>query len=213
MHGPVHPPNPCAGLSHLPVHIDIPGVTPEVPKPTTSAGHGLKVEAMVILHLHSPNIVIPLNTSTLDEGPQNKFVDDEGKEHASLTAAEMVKQLEQHLLPAIPRRHSRPPILMMDLDSAHYSKLTRKFCEAQGIHATYLPAHSPDLSPLDSHMFGVARNRYQREHPTPDASWSIRSRRFLEILRDVDSLAHITSWDKKLDGVVKARGYRARKSR
>lgn len=200
--------SPCTGLTNMPMHIDVVSMTPHVSKPNTSGQHKVKVDAMVFVHLKQPNIVVPLATSNMGEGPPGHYKDTAGKTHYGMCGQELVQVLKDHLIPNIKRARGRSTYLVIDQHSAHRSVIARDFCHANGIELVLLPAHSPDLSPLDSHLFAEVKNRHDRLWPAASGPWCSRSTGLIELLLKENAEAHIMCWPRKLQAVLAANGHR-----
>jgi hypothetical protein len=163
---------------------------------------------MVFVRLGQPNIVVPLATSTMDDGPAHYYTDDTGKEHHGLTAKELVQVVKKHLLPAIRRSRCTKPSLIIDQHSAHKSLLFREFCRSSGINLVLLPPHSPDLSPLDCHLFGAVRHQHEQKWTLGRGAWKERSKGLIKLLEMQDSKPHIMAWQRQLEAVLFNQGCR-----
>jgi transposase len=90
---------------------------------------------------------------------------------ATDTAA-FVAYLEQVFAPTL-----RPgQIVVLDNLSAHKSEQGRRLIEARGAELWYLPAYSPDLSPIEQ-AFSKLKTLLRRAKPAPARRWSKPSRR------------------------------------
>jgi len=173
---------------------------------STDGKHYVKVDAMVVVHECSDPIVVPLQTSTLDDGPAQHFVDEATEEqHSALCSQELVQVLERHVFPVM-HRLSQKPHLILDGAGAHTCWLTKDKCKENNVVLEYLPSHSPDLSPLDCNLFGVARNQFNRMFPGDTQVWSDRASTFLNILKEANSEPHVSAWQGRLLEVKTRRG-------
>ena len=193
-------------MTQLPLHVDVHGITPKLERESTDGHHKVKVDALVLVHANSPNKVVPWASSTMDEGKVKRYYDNATRKwHSSLSAQELITILKRDVAPEM-RRRSDNPYLVLDNNSAHTAKLTRKFCVRAGIKLVFLPPHSPDLSPLDCNLFGVARNKFNIMFPGATQPWATRAKSFVSILRDSNAEPHVKGWPAKLQQVVRARG-------
>lgn len=197
-----------AGTTRLPRHIEVQGVTPRVLKRSGTGDHKVKVDAMVFVRLGYPNLVVPLATSQLTDGHAAWYEDSAHHKHYGLTGEELVNVLRNEVIPRLAPPAGSSCYLVLDRHPAHRSAAVSTFMASQGMELILLPPYSPDLSPLDSNLFGVVKNRHSLLWPAATGAWPARAMSLLELLQDQDSSAHISSWAARLEKVVLKKGAR-----
>lgn len=152
---------------------------------------------MVFVNKSSQNIVMPLSTSKYPgfQAP-HETRKSSGKPKHGMCAEEVASIIQRLSTTAMKRRgvtHGSKPLLIMDRHPVHQSSLVKQACLANEIDLMLMPPASPDLSPLDSHLFGVVKNALRREHP-PERPWAERSSEFIRLLETANAAKHIESW-------------------
>lgn len=194
------------GVTRVPLHVNVVNVTPRIPKPVDLGQHKVKVDAMVFVRTGMQNIVSQLATTQLADGHPHCYMDAAGKKHYGLTTEELLGVLTK-VIPQVQRSSPRVRFLVMDRASPHRSEATRQCLAELGVERILLPPHSPDMSPLDSNLFGVVKNRLQREQLAVPQGWPAHAKRFIQLLQQEDSSAHTRGWVGKLEAVVQRNGY------
>ena len=197
-----------AGLTHLPAHINVQGVTPAVLRRSGNGDHKVKVDAMVFVRLGYQNTVIPLATSQMNDGRAAWYEDSSHKKHYGLTTEELVTVLETVVIPRHMHAAGRTCYLILDRHPAHKSKGLKMFFATQQMELILLPPNSPDLSPLDCNLFGVVKNKHSKRWPGATGNWNDRASLLLELLHSQDAEPHIKSWKSRLEQVVQKQGSR-----
>ena len=205
MHMPTH-----AAVKRDPSHIVVvpPGLTAEPDSDYPHEHPGGKVDAMVTVNVnHHPNIVVPLSTSNYPGfEPEVHYYKDDGSEHTGLCGEEGIAVVTKLLHSGMHATIDAHAVLVLDRGPAYTSNIFQDFCKRNYVDLLFLPSHSPDLSPLDSNLFGVAKQRYEAAYSQGD-EWGARAHGFITILEETDSAPHISRWQQRVEAVVEANGY------
>lgn len=191
-------------------HIVIHGESSKVQQFPIAGKSSDKVDAMVFVNQSSQNMVVPLSTSNYP-GFHKPYETRKSsmKSKCGMRGQEVKSILHRLSMTAMKRRgvpHASKPVLIMDRHPVHKSNLIKQACLDYGVDLMLMPPASPDLSPLDSHLFGVVKNALHHEHP-PERPWPERSKAFIELLEKADASKHIESWKRKLEKCVQAQGW------
>lgn len=189
--------------------IHIPGIT-EVPSGFPLSSGTRTAKMALFMQLDKPNYVALVSSSDIPSMPTEKYVDEDGKEHDGLCAEEMVEIVLGY------RRWRKwngfkedDFVLIMDNDPSHAAAHFKETMGNLKVRYKCLPPRSHDLSPPDSHLFGVAKNKWSKRVQTEFiTSWDKRARLLYELLEGTNPNAHIASYREKLQCCIDANGER-----
>ena len=200
----------AAGQACRDPHIVLHGETRKLQQFPMTGKSSDKVDALVFINQVSANQVIPLSTSSYPGFKVAEGIKKSSKECKHGLDGQEMSDILLHVSKAAMKKtgvqKGRKPLLIMDRHPAHRSSLFKDACKANGIELMLMPPGSPDLSPLDSHLFGVVKNAVHRDHPQ-ERPWAERSKAFIRQLELADAARHIESWKHKIEKCVQANGW------
>jgi hypothetical protein len=120
-----------------------------------------------------------------------------GKEHTALCADEYQNCLKEAIpkLTMNDRRTSKAPVvLLQDVGTPHTAASTARFCadfKPRPIQLVQLPAHCPDLTPLDANLFGTVKGKWRTATTGKRMSWADKCKCALALLKQENPDAYI----------------------
>lgn len=105
-----------------------------------------------------------------------------------------------------PRTRGRPLVLLHDREPSHKAKLFCDWAAAEGLQVVLLPAHCPDLTPLDATFFGTVMVRWRKRCIEANLAWNERAALFVRLLKEQSCEAHIMHWRRALEACISELG-------
>lgn len=174
---------------------------------TSRSGKVASYKTAVFLQLGVANYVHTVSSSSVPGERTQTYSKADGQAHTSLSSLELCDILKAYS--RFRRQHGLPPrfTLVLDNDPSHKGKAFRTYCKDKNVTLEYLPPRSHDLSPLDSHFFGVVKNNFGKQQATKrNADWRQRCEMLRTLLEKTDSKSHISSYKLRLEACAAAKG-------
>lgn len=194
-------------------HIHVTHVTHVPQRPYTggpSSRRTLRVSAFIRLG-YKPKVIVLTGSKFKDCPPIPTYQTASGGTHSRMGSAEYVAALTRVLRstgPAAQRstRSSRGTVLWHDHDPSHKANDTKQWLEEQHIQCVQTPVRSPDLSPLDYGVFGVAKRRWRRAVQREGLGWDDACKSFIRELESMDTDNIIKQLPLRLEACLEAKG-------
>lgn len=139
-----------------------------------------------------------------EEPPVGPFLTAAGKPAAGLTSSEFVSAVGRYLQQC----SVRPEYIVLDRDPTH-GGLVDEALKNMGLTVLRLPPRSHDLSPPDSHFFGVVKNNWRKLKWDRDVrDWDEVKALFRECATSTDVSKHIEDYRLRLQACRRAGGHR-----
>lgn len=176
-----------------------------------------KLMTAAFVQLNRPTVAVPIySCSNVPNAAPVQYLNDKtGKAYTDLSAKEMVATVKTFLRERsageAPRsaRRRQAVVLVLDKDRTHESKHFMEEMQKLGQRVIIQPARSYDLSPLDSHLFAVVKQKWRRQvQANPDWEWDDKATAFQDLLHSEDANAHIKDWKLRLEACIKCKGHR-----
>lgn len=209
MHYAAGPSKHTTGFIHAEGHTKA-VQTPPHAYAATKGGHQREYKATTFLQQRQTNFAQPVSSSKVPSIPvKRQYLKADGTPYKSLSAVELCDILKAYIGFRRKQGLSKEWILVLDRDPTHKSKVFLEFCRQEGVKVMLLPARSHDLSPLDSHFFGVAKGRYYRDVQSRGITdWDTKAQRLQQGLKETKADPHINDYELRLQACLKAKGQR-----
>lgn len=153
---------------------------------------------------------IPVLIETLSSLPSSvqaackPYLTASGKPAVGLTANEFVAIVGRYLQQC----QEKPQYIVLDLDPTHVGATKDRLNEL-GLEVIYLPPRSHDLSPPDSHFFGVVKNTWRKlKWDQGVHEWEEATALFRECALQTNVSKHIEDYIMRLEACIRANGRR-----
>jgi hypothetical protein len=197
------------GQKTSPPHLHIPGKTPKVQrKHTPRAGRSLKVLGF-ICQGRVAKIKIASCSNFDGFAPQKQYSNDGGTLHTGLCANEYQDAAVECVVNPGKRRTRAATgqvVLVHDRDPSH-SAAVEKTLASHNVTVLKMAARSPDLSPLDSGYWGIAKTKLRKKAVEEHLAWHERCKLFIEILKQTPHDKFIQEIPLRLQACIAANGW------
>jgi len=156
-----------------------------------------------------PNAVFIVPSSLVSAKQTKRQAGKTGGPGRGMCADELVTILKTYLAWRDLNKLGQNFTLVMDNDPTHTSRHFLFMSSQLNVTVLFLPPRSHDLSPPDSHLFGVAKPLWLKQlEINPDANWMKCVRRLIWLMEGLPSGPHIDNYVEKLKACLQAEGKR-----
>ena len=179
-------------------------------RPYTGRRDQKHFKAVTLLRLHEKPVLIP-TVSSLDRTERagmKPYLTASGKPASGLTADELIDIIGRYLQQC----EDKPQYIVLDRDPSHTKDGVEGRLADMGLKVMYLPPRSPDLSPPDSHFFGVVKTKWRSLlMESGERDWDKIKELFVQCAQETDATGHIQDYLLRLKACERAGGQRFHK--